>query len=535
MSIPFYRSPPRSDASPRRVARVPYASARWVLPLVSGVLLGFSFLPYGTGPIGWVALVPLFIRWTRAQSARRLYVEAYACFLVACVIAFHWVVFHPVRDAAAASLGGLLFFPLLLSLPAALAVPFRKRWGILNGLLTLIAFHISLEWTLHRGPFAFPWPLLAHTQATVDPFRQMVDLSGPSTLSAWILLLNAGITTALLARRRWVQGAAVGAVVVLVLSSALYGRFRVETPLRVKTHTQALLVQPGLGASAWADLDSPVRVNRLLRLSSAALDTSSPANVVIWPETALYLPADSTTQATKVDRLQAWSAQQHTALLTGAIKASRRDAGRQGQYYNAALLIDSTRVQSYRKNYLVPFAEFVPLVDRLPGLHRLQVSAGGVAGYKRGRLQPTLAGDLFHAGALICFESLFSHHIRSYIDPAITTRPVDFLVTIAQDGWWGPSAGYQQHVAFSQLRAIATRRAMAFVTVSGRTGLIDPRGRLIAATEWMTPTVRRVEIPHATFLSPYVRFGDIISRMALLASTACALVAASWTARRLVR
>jgi apolipoprotein N-acyltransferase len=514
------------------VVSIPLAATAWVLPIGSGVLLGLSFPPYGMGPMGWIALVPLFIRWTQAQSVRHLYVEAYACFLVACVIAFHWVVLHPVRDAAAASLGGLLFFPLLLSLPAALALPFRKRWGLLSGLLVLIVLHVSMEWALHHGPFAFPWPLLAHTQSTFDPFRQMVDLSGPSVLSAWILLLNAGATAALMAPRRWIRGAAIGTVAMLLVGSALYGQRRTEANMRVEAHTRALLVQPGLEASAWADLESPERLSRLLRLSTTALDTTSPADVVIWPETALYLPADSATWSTKISQLISWSARQNTTLLTGAIEAVGRDAVHKGRYYNAALLIDTTRVQAYRKNYLVPFAEFVPLIDQVPGLRRLRVPSGGVAGYERGRLQPTLVGDTFQAGALICFESLFTHHIRSYVDPASTARPIDFMVTIAQDGWWGPSAGYQQHIAFSQLRAIATRRAMAFVTVSGRTGLIDPHGRLSAATEWMMPTVRRVEIPHATALSPYVRFGDIVSRLALLASAACGIAAIAWTVQR---
>ncbi len=503
-----------------------------MLPVVTGVALGFSFPPFGLGPLAWIALVPLFIRWAHARSARRLYVEAYACFLVACVVAFHWVLLHPVHNAALASLGGLLFFPLLLSLPIAVSLPFRKRWGMIGGLLALTAMHVSMEWALHHGPFAFPWPVLAHTQSTVDPFRQMADLSGPSTLSAWVILLNAGVTLAITAWRPLVRCGTLGAVALLLVGPALYGWARADNPLRAGTHTQALLVQPGVPASEWADLESPIRLNRLLRLSNAALDTSDRVDTVIWPETALYLPADSTSRSDRVRHLRAWANQRNIALLTGAIVEVGDAPTQEGRYYNTVLLFDARGAQSYRKNYLVPFAEFVPLVDQLPGLSALRVPAGGVAGYERGQEPSTLATASFQAGALICFESLFTHHIRAYVNPALTAPSVDFLVTVAQDGWWGPSAGYRQHIAFSQLRAIASRRAMAFVTVSGQTGLIGPKGRLHAATEWMTPTVRRVEIPHVTALSPYIRFGDLVSGFALLVTAACAAIAMGWIMQR---
>ena len=137
-----------------------------------------------------------------------------------------------------------------------------------------------------------------------------------------------------------------------------------------------------------------------------------------------------------------------------------------------------------------------------------------MAGYRRGIRRPALRDSTFHLGALICFESTFSHHVRAYLAEA--TPPVDFLVTLAQDGWWGPSPGYRQHLAFSQLRAIESRRAMAVVTVTGTTALIDPQGDLVTSIGWMERFARRVTIPHATVRTPYVRYGDWLGPIALL-------------------
>jgi hypothetical protein len=48
----------------------------------------------------------------------------------------------------------------------------------------------------------------------------------------------------------------------------------------------------------------------------------------------------------------------------------------------------------------------------------------------------------------------------------------------------------------------------------------------------MTPTVRRVEIPHATTLSPYIRFGDTVSRLALFITSVCVVWAIGWMVQR---
>jgi apolipoprotein N-acyltransferase len=471
-----------------------------------------------------VALVPLLVRWAQAESAQHLLVEAYGCFLLACSIAFYWVVRHPIPNAAMASLGGLLIFPMLLSLPVGAAFLVRKRWGLGQGLTAFVAFYLLMEWGLHHGPLAFPWPLLAHTQATFDPFRQVVDLSGPSALTGWLLLINSSVAVALLTPQRGIRWSALLGAGLLLAGAALYGWHRLEQPVDSDGATSALLVQPALPPLTWADVDSPARVDTLLRMSNAALDTSTSVDLVIWPETAVYLPADSATRHDRIKRLQTWSQQRRIVLLAGAIATTPAIHSAGMMYYNTAFLVDSSSVQRYRKNYLVPFAEHVPFSEYVPRLRALSVPAGGVAGYGRGQSQPPLVARSFRTGVLICFESLFTPYVLSYVRPASTSRAVDFLVTVAQDGWWGPSPGYQQHMAFSQLRAIATRRAMAFVTVTGQTGLIDAYGQLSSNIGWMMRTARRVTIPHVTALSPYVRYGDWLSAWAALATAGFMLV-----------
>lgn len=500
------------------------ATPAWLLLLLSGVALGVSFPPYPLPPLAWVALVPLLLRWATASSAGRMLAEAYACLGIACGVAFYWVLLHEIPSAALASLGGLILFPFLLALPFAASIPFRKRWSLGPGFAALVVFYLAVEWGISHGPLAFPWPLLGHTQATLDPFRQLVDLTGPSLLTLWLWALNGCFFGLFITRNWWSRSAMAVVAGLLIGGAALYGTHRMNAPIQNDGRTEALLVQPAIPPLRWADTSDTTRVATLLRRTETALDTTS-VELVVWPETALPVWHDTAARRAAYDRLQQWTAVHDVALLSGAIEPASTLEGGARTYYNAALLFRPEAVQRYRKNYLVPFAEHVPFSEYLPSLQAFNVPAGGVAGYARSRLQPTLVTPAFQLGALICFESVFTHHLRAYVAPRGTSRPVDFLVTIAQDGWWGPSPGYRQHLTFSQLRAIAVRRAVAFVAATGRTALIGPRGQLSGTADWMESTARRVSIPHVTALSPYVRHGDWLSVLALLATAGLCLAA----------
>lgn len=535
MPLPVYRSIPRPPASnpdaPRRgpawAARVP----AWVLLATSAVALGVSFPPSPLAPLAWVALVPLLLRWDAAQTPGRLLGEAYACLGGACLIAFHWVLLHDIRSAAIASAGGLILFPFLLALPFALSVPFRRQAGRGPGFAVLVAFALTMEGAISRGPLAFPWPLLGHTHALLDPFRQLADLAGPATLSAWLWALNGCAFGALVTRRPSRRVLALAGALALIGGAALYGAHRLDTPPPQDGQTTALLVQPALPALKWADTTDRARVDTLLRRAEAGLaGANANVDLVIWPETALPALPDSAQRALHA-RLQQWATAQDVALLTGAVEPAGVLPAGARTFYNTALLVRADSLQRYRKNYLVPFAEHVPFSEHWPALRAFGVPAGGVAGYRRARQQPILVGPDFQLGALICFESVFTHHLRAYVDPGRTTRPVDFLVTVAQDGWWGRSGGYRQHVAFSQLRAIAVRRAMAFVTATGQTALIGPDGSPHATIGWMEAATRTVSIPHVRGRSPYVRWGDWLSALAFAATAMAAL----WHAARLAR
>jgi apolipoprotein N-acyltransferase len=100
----------------------------------------------------------------------------------------------------------------------------------------------------------------------------------------------------------------------------------------------------------------------------------------------------------------------------------------------------------------------------------------------------------------------------------------DVLINITNDAWFGRSTAPYQHHAHLVLRAIENRVGIVRAANTGISGYIDPLGRVRAETELEVPA-------HATYVAEttdvrtlYVRLGDWLGFLCLLASAAAALV-----------
>ncbi|MGA7306946.1 MAG: apolipoprotein N-acyltransferase [Rhodothermales bacterium] len=471
---------------------------------VSGVFMGLSFPPFPLGFLAWFALAPLLIRLSGGISWREVVAESTTASFIMIVLAGYWVVMHPVASARNASLAGLVALSLTASIPFWLfgigtgRKPMAMRFGLFFGVSAIV------EYAQFHTEIGFPWLIPGHTQATVFPINQLAAYVGAPGLSTWVLLCNALVVTAVLSRTRPSRIRAWSALALFIMASITLGYHRSRIERAVTGKFEVLAVQPALSPASWSNIWDEARPDTLIQLTRTA--NGPRPDLVIWPETALPVLRSRNRPSAGYTRLKSFIDSLEAPILTGAVvKETSAETGDE-TYYNSAVIISPFVgiTGRYDKRILVPFAERVPYVDRYPWLRSLAVASSGATGYGAGSSPGRLSLRAVDLGIMICFESAFGRAARD-ADP----EQVAFYVVLAQDGWWGETAGYRQHWAFTRLRAIETGRAVVQVTVTGTSGLIFPDGETEGETEWMARTTRLLSVPKFTGTTPYAAVGDL--------------------------
>jgi apolipoprotein N-acyltransferase len=181
--------------------------------------------------------------------------------------------------------------------------------------------------------------------------------------------------------------------------------------------------------------------------------------------------------------------------------------------YNAALQLenDVDSIPFYIKSKLVPGAETMPypklfaflkpLVDKLDGAmegHGVQANREAFASAS-GKVAP-----------VICYESVFGEYHAGYIRAG-----AEAIFIVTNDGWWDNSAGHKQHLAFASLRAIETRRSVARSANTGISCFLNQRGDILQPTKYGEEAAIKRKIKFNDEITFYVKWGDLIGRVAL--------------------
>jgi apolipoprotein N-acyltransferase len=517
----------------------------WLLVFVSTLLQVLIFPLAGIYVLSWVAFAPLIVALLRARPEGALeivgsvnlkaanpgqaFVLSYTCGILWYAGTCYWIydTMHQYGGLSKplALLALFLFclylglyhglFGLLLSLSAG---PGRdNRLALLAAPFLWVAVELSRERIT-----GFPWNLLGTAQVDNIPLSRITTWTGVYGISFEIMLVNVAVAAAFLVpkkKRSMLLMASVAAAAVLQA-----GRL-VGAPALLADHT-ALLVQENLPVDATWTRDTFERtLKELADLSvKAAASSSSTASdskqgqvdLIVWPESpAPFYTGDPLFRGAMSDLARA----SHTFIVTGAIgNVPAMQSGRSAsEVFNSAVLISPSGdwTARYDKVHLVPFGEYLPFP-------RLFAFAGGltkeVGEFATGASRAPLDAGGTRLGVFICYESVFPGEVRQFAD-----QGAQVLVNLSNDGWYGDSGAYAQHLNQTRMRAIENDRWLLSATNTGVTASIDPYGRTVARL----PRKERgaLAAPYAlTYVTTfYTRHGDwfawlcaIISAGALL-------------------
>ncbi|MFQ3550116.1 MAG: apolipoprotein N-acyltransferase [Armatimonadota bacterium] len=172
----------------------------------------------------------------------------------------------------------------------------------------------------------------------------------------------------------------------------------------------------------------------------------------------------------------------------------------------------------YRKVKLVPFGEFVPARNKLPFLNKYQIRETDVIPGEKHNLISTDYGDI---GIIICFESLF---------PAITremaNNGADLLFVLTNDSWFKDSFAAKQHLYFSVLRAVESRRSIVRSAATGISALINPYGKILSKTNIFEETILsgKTYIAKDKKTTIYTKYGDWFVYLCFILFFICLLI-----------
>jgi len=484
----------------------------WLLVVVSAILQVIIFPLPGVYVLSWFALAPLIVALLRARPAGELefagsvrlqpatpgqgFLLGYLCGILWYAGTCYWI-YDTMRQYGGLSspealLALFLFccylglyhglFGLLVSLRAGSGRDFRRP-------LVMAPFlWVAVELARTRVT-GFPWDLLGISQVDNVALCRIAASTGVYGISFEIALVNVALAAAFLVPRqkRFAMLAAALAAAAVLQAGRL-----VEAP-PAKADRAALLVQQNIPVSAeWTPASLQQTLNELKELtvkSAAASPASSPIKIdlTVWPES----PAPFFTNDPRFrEALSEMARGAKTWTVAGAIGTSSATGagGQTGPVFNSAAWVSpgGEWTARYDKIHLVPFGEYLPY----PSLFSF---AGGltkeVGEFQPGTSRRPLVGSGGQLGVFICYESIFPDEVRQFAD-----QGAQVFVNISNDGWYGDSGAYAQHLSQTRMRAIENNRWLLSATDTGVTASIDPWGRVVAR-------ISRKE--RATLVAPY--------------------------------
>jgi len=486
--------------------------ARPALAFLAGAASVLAYAPLGLFPLALIAIGAL--AWCVTTSARprdaALAGFMFGVGLFVCGIGWIYVALHdfgamPVWLAVPVT----LVFAAYLALFPALAAWVAARFPVALRWLAFPAAWALSEWLRGWLFTGFPWLTLGYSQVSVlSPLGGFAPVLGVFGVSFFAALAGSALATAFDPIRRRVALAGLA-----LICAVGYGLGSIAWTTPSGAPLAVTLVQGNIPQ------DMKFREDRLIRTlvtyEEAVARATTP--LVILPETALplflhELPPEY------LERLRQHAVQRGGDVIFGVFENAPHGSDR---IFNAVTTLGVSPPQSYRKHHLVPFGEFIPLKAMLAPIINDWLHIPLSDQTRGDALQAPLAVAGQRIAVDICYEDVFGEEIVRPLPEAT------LLANVTNDAWYGKSWAAEQHMQISQMRAREGGRWMLRATNTGKTAVIDERGRVRASLPQFREDVLVATVQGRAGATPYVMAGN--TSVVLLAG---AVLTALWLRSR---
>ena len=540
------------------------SSSAWFLVILSAVLQVVIFPLPNLYWFSWIAVTPLLVAILRARAPEtetlqlqldgqmRLlpatplqgFILGYLCgilwFAGTCYWIFDTMHRYGEMPLPAAALALLLFcmyvglyhgmFGLLLALVAGPTRGAAKSGSPVASIRRALAaapfLWVAVELARTRIT-AFPWELLGYSQTANFSLTRIATVVGVYGLSFEIMLVSSVFAAAFLVDKEQRKSLLTAALIAAVILQA--GQLLAPRPLA--TDRSALLVQPNIPILEGAAWTREYFQNTLRELTDVSLHPSGEkpsaeknsqrSDLIVWPESPSPF---YTNDPLFRDAVSVLARQSGSWVVTGSIGITpvMHSGAGNSQIFNSAALVSPLGewVGRYDKVHLVPFGEYLPF----PSLFAF---AGGltkeVGEFQRGVSHAPLDAGGQRLAIFICYESIFPDEVRQG-----PLQGAQVLVNISNDGWYGDSGAWKQHLQQTEMRAIENDRWLLAGANTGKTASIDPYGRIVAETPRKVRTLLAAPYALRSGTTFYTRHGDWFAFLCAIISVG-ALVNSRWS------
>jgi len=528
-----------------------------LLSIFSGILFGLAWPPNGVPFILFFAFVPLLkledsvAKDTNGAKTWRVIGYAYLAFIIWHIISVWWIWNASDYGAVMAILLNASFMAVTFGLYSFSKSYYQKR---IAPYFLLLIFWIAFEYFHLDWPLSFPWLNIGNAFAKYPALIQWYEYTGIFGGSFWILILNIEFYRLykLLFQTKTHKKAVYSGIwlfiliaVPITISIIRYTNYTEKTdPVNV------VVVQPNMDPYS-EQYEAPPQevIQRIEDLSAPLLDSTT--TFLLAPESAIQEHLQepgfnySTSMGSRTVSVpllkQFLSDYPNLNLLVGVssyrflteptITARTTNSGAYYDEYNTALYLNRLdKREHYHKSKFVPGAEMMPFQKLLAPFQQIAFDLGGTVGslgYDTERKVFTSADGKYKIGPLVCFESVYGEFTNGFV-----RNGAQILGIITNDGWWGNTSGYKQHLMFASLRAIETRRSIARSANTGISCFINQRGDILNPTNYWERDARKETLNANNSITFYVRYGDYIGRLSAFVAVLFLLISISMKLRK---
>ena len=368
-----------------------------------------------------------------------------------------------------------------LSLFWAIAFYIAKYFGggsktrqILNLIILLTLAEVARSYFLG----GFPWGLISYSLIDT-PFSWLASVCGPYVLSSLIYFMFFSIIISL----RWLL---FNITLMLVLVSVSNLKYESSSPLK-SANFNLKLIQPNISQSEkWDSTKFDFFYKKYVNLGTESPDS----DIIIFPETAFA--TDSKTLPNFIKKLTG-------DLNSNAIVGVKRLDLPESRLYNSILFADRSGFlhSIYDKQYLVPFGEYIPLINLL-----IPKETEKIYGYSAGKEFDEISFiNLPTLLPAICYEIIFSVRLGRRVKEA------HWILNLTNDAWFGDFSGPQQHLVQARMRAIELGLPVVRVANTGITAIINADGKIISTLDLHEEGALNSKLPAKASSTPYLSLG----------------------------